>query len=190
VYDSSGQLTGAINLLLDLSERYEADAVSAKLAAIVASSDDAIIGKTLEGEITSWNAGAKRIFGYEASEMIGQQIIRIIPNELHSEERQILGRLKRGEHVDHYETVRIAKDGRRIDISLTVSPLRDKFGTVIGASKVARDVTERKQTEKLQRLLVDELSHRVKNTLAIIQAIASQSLRAALANPAKSLRDQ
>ena len=177
VYDSSGQLTGAINLLWDLTERYEADAVAAQLAAIVASSDDAIIGKTLDGEITSWNAGAKRIFGYEASEMIGQQIIRVIPNELHAEERQILNRLKRGEHVDHYETVRIAKDGRRIDISLTVSPLRDKFGNVIGASKVARDITERKQAEKLQRLLVDELSHRVKNTLAIIQAIASQSLR-------------
>lgn len=177
LHDSSGRLTGAINLLLDLTERYEADVMSAQLAAIVASSDDAIVSKTLDGKITSWNAGAARIFGYQANEMIGQPIMRLIPPELEAEEKQILARLQRGERVDHYETVRVAKDGRRIDISLTVSPLCDKFGNVIGASKVARDVTERKQAEKLQRLLVDELSHRVKNTLAIVQAIASQSLR-------------
>jgi PAS domain S-box-containing protein len=174
--DSSGRLVGAVNLLMDVTEQHDAHLESERLAAIVVSSDDAIISKTLEGIITSWNGGAARIFGYEASEMIGQSILRLIPPELHGEEAEILARLQRGERIDHYETVRIAKDGRRVDVSLTVSPLRDRSGTVVGASKVGRDITERKQAEKLQRILTDELSHRVKNTLATVQAIASQSL--------------
>src|SRR5262245_2064110 len=174
--DPSGALVGAINLLMDITEEHDAHLESERHAAIVVSSDDAIISKTLQGRITSWNAGATRMFGYEASEMIGQSILRIIPPELHGEEREILARLKRGERIDHFETVRCAKDGRRIDISLTVSPLRDRLGKVIGASKVGRDITDRKRAEKLQRVLTEELSHRVKNTLATVQAIASQSL--------------
>jgi PAS domain S-box-containing protein len=177
--DATGQLVGAINLLVDLTERRRAEVESAQLAAIVASSDDAIISKTLEGRVTSWNEGASRIFGWEASEMIGQPILRIIPPELHDEEVEILTRLRRGERIEHFDTVRVAKDRRRVDISLAVSPIRDNSGRVIGASKVARDVTERKEAEKLQRLLVDELNHRVKNTLATVQAIASHSLRRA-----------
>jgi PAS domain S-box-containing protein len=177
--DATGQLVGAINLLMDLTERRRAEVESAQLAAIVASSDDAIISKTLEGRVTSWNEGASRIFGWEASEMIGQPILRIIPPELHDEEVEILARLRRGERIEHFDTVRFAKDGRRVDISLAVSPIRDSSGRVTGASKVARDVTERKEAEKLQRLLVDELNHRVKNTLATVQAIASHSLRRA-----------
>lgn len=179
LHDASGRPIGAINLLVDLTAQYEAETVAARLAAIVTSSDDAIISKTLDGTVTSWNVGATRIFGYEPREIIGQRITRIIPPELHEEEEQILARLRRGEQVQHYETTRVAKDGRRVVISLAVSPLRDRFGNIVGASKVARDITERKESEKLQRLLVDELSHRVKNTLAIIQAIASQSLRRA-----------
>ena len=177
--DATGQLVGAINLLVDLTERRRAEVESARLAAIVASSDDAIISKTLEGRVTSWNEGASRIFGWEASEMIGQPILRIIPPELHDEEVEILARLRRGERIEHFDTVRLAKDGRRVDISLAVSPIRDNSGWVTGASKVARDVTERKESEKLQRLLVDELDHRVKNTLSTVQAIASHSLRRA-----------
>jgi len=177
--DASDQLIGAINLLVDATDRYQADLESARLAAIVASSDDAIVSKTLDGRITSWNAGATRIFGYQADEMIGQRITQIIPPELHPDEQQILARLRRGEHIDHYETVRVAKDGRLVDISLTVSPLHDKYGRVIGASQVARDITERKEAERLRRLLTEELNHRVKNTLAIVQAIATQSLRRA-----------
>lgn len=177
--DESGRVTGTINLLVNIADRKHAEIDSARLAAIVASSDDAIISKTLEGRITSWNAGATRIFGYEPDEIIGQPITRIIPPELRQEEEVILAKLQRGERIDHYDTTRLTKDGRRVDISLTVSPLRDPTGKVIGASKVARDVTERKQTEELQRLLLDELNHRVKNTLATIQAIASQSLRRA-----------
>jgi len=174
--DASGRLVGAINLLMDVTVQHDAHLESEWLAAIVVSSDDAIVSKTLDGTITSWNGGATRIFGYESSEMVGQSILRIIPPELHGEESEILARLKRGERIDHYETVRVAKDGRRIDISLTVSPLRDPSGNVVGASKVGRDITERKRAEKLQRILTDELSHRVKNTLATVQAIASQSL--------------
>jgi PAS domain S-box-containing protein len=174
--DTSGRLVGAINLLMDITKQHDAELQSARLAAIVVSSDDAIISKTIEGRITSWNAGATRIFGYDASEMIGESILRIIPPELHGEEREILARLQRGERIDHFETVRVAKDGRRVDISLTVSPLHDRFGKVVGASKVGRDITERKRAEKLQQVLSEELSHRVKNTLATVQAIANQSL--------------
>jgi PAS domain S-box-containing protein len=181
--DPSGRLVGAINLLMDVTERHDADLESARLAAIVVSSDDAIISKTLEGRITSWNAGASRIFGYGASEMIGESILKIIPPELYGEEKEILARLQRGERIEHYETVRVAKDGRRVDVSLTVSPLRDRSGKVVGASKVGRDITDRKRAEKLQRVLTDELAHRVKNTLATVQAIANQSLVRAKSPP-------
>ena len=181
--DPSGQVTGAINLLVDITERHQAEFELARLASIVASSDDAIISKTLDGQITSWNTAATRIFGYEAEEMIGQSITRLIPPELQEKEKQMLTRIKQGERIDHYETVRVAKDGRQVDVSLTISPLRDKLGNLIGASKISRDITERKRADKLQRLLMDELNHRVKNTLAIVQAIANQTLRHAK-NPA------
>ncbi len=174
--DASGRVTGAINVLVSLGDRKEAEGLAARLAAIVTSSDDAIISKTLGGIVTSWNAGAARIFGYEADEMIGQHITRLIPAELQDEENVIISKLRAGERIDHYETVRVAKDGRRLDISLTVSPMRGETGEVIGASKVARDITDKKQAEKLQQLLVEELNHRVKNTLATVQAIANQSL--------------
>jgi PAS domain S-box-containing protein len=120
----------------------------ALLAAIVESSDDAIVSKTLEGRILSWNAGASRIFGYTAAEAIGQPITMIIPPELHDEERQILDQVRRGERIEHFDTIRVAKDGRRIHISLAVSPVRDANGTIVGASKVARDVSERKAAEQ------------------------------------------
>jgi PAS domain S-box-containing protein len=175
--DASGTITGAVNVLLDAEIQNESDIQRARLAAIVESSDDAIISKDLTGRITSWNASAQRIFGYRAEEMIGESIRRLIPPELQSEEDEILSKLRRGERVDHFETVRVAKDGRRIDISVTVSPLHNSAGKVVGASKVARDITERKQAAALQRLLFEELNHRVKNTLATIQAIANQSLR-------------
>src|SRR4029079_18839534 len=175
--DESGRVIGAINLLIDATDLKQGESESARLAASVVSSDDAIVGKTLDGCVTSWNAGATRIFGYEPKEMIGQSIIKIIPPELRQEEDEILAKLKRGEHIAHYETVRLAKDGRRLNISLSVSPVFDKTGRIIGASKIARDVTEKKRAEDIQRVLIEELNHRVKNTLAMTQAIASQSLR-------------
>jgi len=117
------------------------------LAAIVESSDDAIVSKTLDGRILSWNAGATRIFGYQPEEVIGKPITILIPVELHAEEQEILRKLRRGESIDHFDTTRLAKDGRRLQVSLTVSPVRDSHGTIIGASKVARDISERKRAE-------------------------------------------
>ena len=177
LFDEAGVLIGGVNMLLDVTDRHERDMERARLAAIVMSSDDAIISKTLDSIITSWNAGATRIFGYEAEDMIGQPIYRLIPLERHGEEREVIAKLTRGERVEHYETVRMAKDGRRIDISLTVSPLRDRLGNIVGASKVARDISERKRGQEMQSLLVGELSHRIKNTLATVQSMAKQTLR-------------
>ncbi|MEZ5960354.1 MAG: PAS domain S-box protein [Hyphomonadaceae bacterium] len=153
--------------------------MAARLAAIVANSDDVILSKTLDGIITSWNGGAERIFGYTAEEIVGQHISTIIPPELMNEEKEIIARLARGERIEHFETIRVTKDGRRVDISLTVSPMRDSEGRIIGASKVARDISDRKRAEQTQRLLIDELNHRIKNTLATVQAIATQTLRRA-----------
>ena len=179
IRDSSGRITGAINMLVDLSDREAARLSSALLASIVASSEDAIVSKTIGGRVTSWNAGAERIFGYTSEEMIGQPIVKIIPAEMREEEDRIIAKLRRGERVEHFDTVRQAKDGRLVDISVTISPLRNATGEVVGASKVARDISERKQAERSQRLLLDELNHRVKNTLATVQAIANLSSRGA-----------
>ena len=171
--DESGRVVGGLNLLYDLTER---STTETRLAAIVTSSDDAIVSKTLDGVVTSWNAGAERIFGYTPAEMIGQPITRIIPRELLHQETEILTRLRKGERIDHFETVRVAKDGHQVQVSLSVSPIRDQSGRVVGASKIARDISERKDAERIQRLLIDELNHRVKNTLATVQAIGRQSL--------------
>jgi PAS domain S-box-containing protein len=125
--------------------------IQALLAAIVESSDDAIVSKTLDGRIRSWNAGAMRLFGYTAEEVIGKPITIIIPPELHEEEHHILAKLQRGERIDHFETTRVSRDGRRIPISLSVSPVRDSRGVVVGASKVARDISDRKRAEQALR---------------------------------------
>jgi PAS domain S-box-containing protein len=127
------------------------------LAAIVESSDDAIVGKTLDSVIRSWNGGARRIFGYEAAEIVGKTVYALIPPELHDEEPGIIARLTSGERVDHYETVRVRKDGARIHVSLSVSPIRDSSGKIIGAAKVARDVTEAKRLQRAERELLDQL---------------------------------
>jgi len=120
----------------------------AVVAAIVDSSDDAILSKDLDGIITSWNLGARRMFGYNAEEIIGKSILTLIPPELHSDEPIIIGKIRRGERIEHFETVRLTKDGRRINVSLTVSPVKDENGKVIGASKILRDISSRKRIEK------------------------------------------
>ena len=153
IRDAAGRLLGAVNVLVDISDRKREEATQSKLGAIVESSDDAIIGKTVEGQIQSWNAGAQRIFGYSAEEAVGKSIRLIIPADRMEEEAGILAKLRRGERVEHYETVRLAKDGRRLDISLTTSPIRDASGRVIGASKVARDITAKKWEEAALRRL-------------------------------------
>ena len=149
--DREGKLKHFICVVEDISERRQADEAQGRLAAIVASSDDAIISKDLNGIITSWNAGAARIFGYAPEETIGRHITLLIPPELHPEEDTILARLRRGERIEHFETVRVAKSGKRLDVSLTISPVRDLKGHVIGASKIARDISDRKRIEDALR---------------------------------------
>ncbi len=147
------------------------DDVQAHLAAIVEWSDDAILTKDLNGIIKSWNRGAQRIFGYTADEVIGRSVTMLIPEERHDEEPEILARIRRGEPVSHYETIRRRKDGELIHISLTVSPMRDERGVIIGASKIARDVTEQHRAEEARRLLLGEMQHRIKNVFALVSGL-------------------
>ena len=149
--DSEGKVVGGINMLVDITERKQAERATAHLAAIVESSDDAIISKDLNSIITSWNGGAERLFGYTAQEAIGRPVTLLIPPDRQQEEPKILERLRRGERVEHFETVRVRKDGSLLEISLSLSPLRDSAGRIIGASKIARDITERKRTEEALR---------------------------------------
>jgi PAS domain S-box-containing protein len=143
IYDDSGQVIGASKIARDISERAAAAVASRRLAAVVESSDDAIITKDLNSIITTWNAAAERTFGYTAAEAIGRSIRMLIPAELQDEEDMVLAKIRAGEKIDHYETVRQRKDGTRLSISLTVSPLRNDQGEIVGASKIARDITER-----------------------------------------------
>jgi len=163
----------------DVTERALAEQASALLAAIIETSDDAIISKRLDGIITSWNAGAERIFGYTEAEARGQSINMIIPPDRREEEREILERLRRGERIEHFETVRRAKNGRLFDISLTISPLKDASGRIVGASKIARDITDRRRTEA-ERVEADRrkdefiaiLAHELRNPLAPVRNAA------------------
>jgi PAS domain S-box-containing protein len=151
---ASGQIIGASKIARDITEKKRLERDAQWLAAIVESSDDAIISKDLDGIVTSWNRGAQRMFGFEASEMIGHSIRKLIPRDLHGEEDDVLARLRRGEPIEHYETVRCRKDGTLFPISLTVSPIRAADGKVIGASKIARDISDKRQAEnERQRLL-------------------------------------
>lgn len=167
----------------DITDRKNAEETSLHLAAIVTSSTDAILSKTLDGVITSWNNGAAQMFGYTAEEMIGTPIIRLIPEDRRHEEDEILKRLKAGDRIEHYETVRVTKEGRNLDVSLTISPIRDSKGKILGASKIIHDITERKRSayalqksEKLQRLLahIGELSVRMPGTGEMIEAIGER----------------
>ncbi|WFU26336.1 PAS domain S-box protein [Bradyrhizobium sp. CB1717] len=145
------------------------------LASIVESSDDAIVSKNLDGVITSWNKAAERIFGYPATEAIGQPITLVIPEDRLSEEREILTRIRRGERIDHFETVRRRRDGSSIVVSLTVSPVNDAHGNIVGASKIARDITQQKRTQEQISILAREAEHRSKNILSNVQAIINLS---------------
>lgn len=155
----------------EANARRSAHDANARLAAIVESSDDAIISKNLDGTILSWNAGAQRLFGYSPDEVIGKSITILIPDDRIQEEDEIIGRIRRGERIDHFETVRRRKDGALLDISLTVSPVRDETGRIIGASKVARDITDRVRTQERQDLLLREMNHRVKNLFALTSSL-------------------
>ena len=146
-FDDLGQVAGALNLLVDVSAFKRREEGEAHMAAIVHSSDDAIISKTLDGIITSWNRAAEKIFGYTSREMIGQSVLKIIPPDRWDEEYEIQDQLRKGNRIDHYVTKRITREGKFLDVSLTISPILDKQGNIIGASKIARDITRQKSDE-------------------------------------------
>ena len=186
LFDSAGALIGAVNTLVDITERHaaerrirESEAHKGTLAAIVESCEDAILTMDLNGVITSWNSAALRLFGYTAEEAIGKPVTLLYPKDRYSEEPAILARIRRGERVEHYETVRQRKDGTLIDISLTISPVKDPQGKITGASKIARDITERRRADERQRLLLREMDHRVKNLFALAGGVVALSARSA-----------
>lgn len=148
VKDSRGRVLGASKIARDITDRRRLDDSRYRLATIVDSADDAIISKDLNGIIQTWNPGARQMFGYTSEEMVGQPMLRLIPQELHYEEDGILSKLRAGERIDHYETTRMKKNGERIEVSVTISPIRNAAGVVIGASKIARDISDRKRMEK------------------------------------------
>lgn len=160
------------------------DRARQQLAAIVEGSHDAILTKDLDGNITSWNKGAEGIFGYSADEILGGPITILIPPDRQDEEPRILDRIRRGERVDHYETVRRRKDGALLHISLTVSPIRDERGVVVGASKIARDVTALHAAREQQTMLLKEMQHRIKNVFSIASSL-TKLLAAKAATPAE-----
>lgn len=158
IRDDTGEPRALVSVIRDLTEQRQSGEATARLAAIVESSDDAIVGKSLDGTITSWNPAAERLFGYRAEEVIGKRVTIIYPPERSNEFEQIISRIKRGEHIDHYETQRLHRDGQRLDISVTISPIKDRSGKIIGASKIARNITERKREQDARHFLAEATS--------------------------------
>ena len=174
--NDQGEILGAINCFVDISERKHAEEVRARLAAIVESSDDAMISKTLDGTITTWNKGAERLLGYRAEEAIGKNITLIVPPDRLQEEAEILERLRQGNPIEHFETIRKRKDGALFDVSLTISPLKDGSGRIVGASKVARDITERKVAERMLKQAHDHLESLVERRTASVRKLSLRLL--------------
>lgn len=177
-YDATG-LVGALTMLVEIGEQPRGAYFEQRLAAIVESSEDAIISKDLNGTIATWNRGAESLFGYAAEEVVGRPITLLIPDDHLAEEAMILDSIRNGKDVWRYETVRKRKDGTLIDVSLTISPLHDATGRIIGASKIARDITERKRAQERQDLLVREMGHRVKNVLAVASGLVALNAKTA-----------
>lgn len=173
--DEHGKLIGAVNMLLDLTDRQRAEEAKQHLSAIVESSFDAIVSKDLDTIIKSWNQGAERLFGYTVDEAIGQSVTMLIPDDHQDEEPRILERIRRGERVETFETIRQRKDGSLVPVSLTISPVRNATGQIIGASKIARDITSAKENEYRIRMLMREVNHRVKNQYSVILSMIRET---------------
>lgn len=196
--DSSGQPIQMTGINIDITSRKEAERAQRRLADIVEFSDDAIIGKALNGIVTSWNPAAERIFGYSAKEMIGRSIRTVIPPELQSDEQRILDTIERGDRIEHFETVRLTKSGERIDVSLTISPMRDETGKVIGAAKIVRDITQQKKTEQALRTterlasagrLAATVAHEINNPLEAVTNLVYLAKSSAIPNDVRGFLD-
>jgi len=173
--DHTGSIRGAAVVVVDITERKRAQEVEQQLAAIIASSNDAILSTNLDMKIVSWNSGAEKLYGYSAEDALGQSVMMIVPKDRGSEEQAIVNRIRSGHKIEPYETKRRRKDGGLVDVLLSVSPIYDPYGNIVGASKIAHDISARKESERLQSVLVGELHHRVKNLLATVMAIARQT---------------
>ena len=177
--DDTGKPVRYAGVDIDITDRKSAEEAVERLAAIVESSEDAIVGKDLQGIINSWNGGAARLFGYQPEEVLGRPITILISEDRLGEERDIIEHVSRGERVLPYETIRKRRDGSLVDVSITVSPIRDGSGRVTGASKIARDITERKRAENQQKLYLREMHHRIKNLFALTFGVITMSARSA-----------
>jgi PAS domain S-box-containing protein len=192
IRDRDGNVIRYAGVDIDITERKRAEESALRLVSIVESSDDAILSMDLNGIIASWNDGATRLFGYAPEEIIGKPVNVLIPEDRHDEETRNIERIRRGQRVDHYETVRRRKDGGLVEISLTVSPIRDAAGRVVGASKIARDIAERRRAEEQERLLLREMNHRIKNLFALASGVVTLSAHSAktAAELAEMVRDR
>ena len=177
IKDEMGKIVGAAKIVRDITQKKKLEEDAFRLAAIVESSDDAIASKDLNGIVTTWNHSAEKLFGYKAEEIIGKSITLIIPKELHQDEKMILDKIRRGEKIDHFETVRVTKNGQRIDVSLTISPMRNDSGKVVGAAKIVRDITEKKKIDRALRVteklaaagrLAATIAHEINNPLEAV----------------------
>ena len=177
IKDEKGRIVGAAKIVRDITQKKKLEEDAFRLAAIVESSDDAIASKDVNGIVTSWNRSAEKLFGYKAEEIIGKSITLIIPPELHQDEQAILNKIRRGEKIEHFETVRLHKNGQRIDVSLTISPMKDDYGRVIGAAKIVRDITEKKKIDRALRVteklaaagrLAATVAHEINNPLEAV----------------------
>ena len=179
VSDDHGQVLAVLCIVNETTERVGYEATLKRLAAIVSSSEAAILGTDLDMMVTDWNTGAEKLYGFSSEEIVGRSITLLVPDDRVEEEARIIARIKAGERVETHETVRRHSSGRLLDVSLTVSPIYDADGRIVGASKIARDITARKEAERVQELLIGELNHRVKNVLATVAAIARQTFTGA-----------
>ena len=164
-----------MNMLVDLTERKRTDDAAQHLSAIVESSFDAIVSKDLDGVITSWNRSAERLFGYSSEEVVGQSVRMLIRADHQDEETNILARIRQGERVESFETIRQRKDRSLVPVSLTISPVRNAAGRIVGASKIARDISATKESEQRIRMLMRELNHRVKNQYSVILSMIRET---------------